>query len=147
MARVTDARTFSAPPDAIRSVIDRDLESFVGAGGFDSVIVSGETIDVVRDLGLATLQLTVRIDRDTDVFLAYEAVDGIFDRMRTEYSIESAGDDTRVTAQTEFALGGIFGQALDATLVSTQRKREFEDQFDYLESQLEADGIVSQPLE
>ena len=147
MAHVTTTRTFSAPPAAVRSVIDRDLESFVGAGGFDSVNVSGKTIDVVRDLGLATLELTVRVDRDADVFLAYEAVDGIFERMRTEYSIEPAGDGTRVAAQTEFALGGIFGQALDATLVSTQRKREFEDQFDYLDSQLEADGIVSHSVE
>lgn len=147
MARVTDSRTFSAPPAAIRSVIDRDLESFVGAGGFDSVAVSGETIEVGRDLGLATLELTVRVDREADEFLAYEAVDGIFDRMRTEYTVEHARDGTRVTAQTEFALGGIFGQALDSTLVSTQRKREFEDQFDYLDTQLEADGIVAHSVE
>lgn len=143
MAQVTGTRTFSAPPAAIRSVIERDLDSFVGAGGFESVDVSGETIEVVRDLGLATLELTVRVDREADVFLAYEAVDGIFDRMRTEYSIEADRDGTRIIAQTEFALGGIFGRALDATLVSTQRKREFEDQFDYLESQLAADGIVT----
>lgn len=147
MAYVTAARTFSAPPGAIRSVINRDIESFVGAGGFDSVAVSGASIEVVRDLGLATLELTVRVDRDADVFLAYDAMDGIFERMRTEYSVEPASDGTRLTAETEFALGGIVGRALDTTLVSTQRKHEFEAQFDYLESQLEADGIAAHSLE
>ena len=147
MAHVTATRTFSVPPAVVRSVIDRDLESFVGAGGFDSVAVSGELIEVVRDLGLATLELTVRVDRDTDVFLAYDAVEGIFERMRTEYSVGSASEGARLSAQTEFSLGGIFGRALDTTLVSTQRKREFEDQFDYLESQLEADGIVAHSIE
>ncbi|MFW5924421.1 MAG: SRPBCC family protein [archaeon] len=143
MTRVTGSRTVAASPAAVRSIIQRNLGAFVGAGGFDSVDVEGDTFAVTRDLGLATIELTARVDQDADGVLAYEAIDGIFEHMRTEYAVDPAESGAKITAVTEFSLGGIFGSALDATLVSTQRKREFEDQFDYLESQLEADGIVS----
>lgn len=136
MTRVRGSRTFAERPGDVRDAILHDLEAFVGAGGFDNVAMEGERIDLARRLGFATIELSVRLDSEADALLAFEAVEGIFDHMRTEYAVEETDSGTKVTARTDFTLGGIFGKALDETLVATQRRREFEDQFDYLESQL-----------
>lgn len=136
MARVSGSRILDAPPSRVRSAIRDDLEGFVGAGGFDEVTRRDEEFELSRSLGLATLELTVRLDRDTDTVLAFDAVDGIFERMHTEYEVEAVDSGSRVVARTDFTLGGLVGNALDETLVSTQRKREFEDQFEYLERRL-----------
>lgn len=142
MTKVRGSRTYPAPASAVQTIIDRDVQSFIGAGGFDTVTKTGDRITVTRNLGLATIELTVLVDRGSNGVLRLEAIDGIFDRMETEYSVESTTSGSRVTAWTTFSLGGVFGRALDATLVTTQRKREFEEQFDYLESQLAVDGIT-----
>lgn len=136
MTRVRGSRTFEKRPGDVRDAIEDDIEAFVGAGGFDTAAMEGERIDLARRLGFATIELSVNLDREADALLAFEAVEGIFDHMRTEYAIDETDAGTRVTAWTEFTLGGIFGKALDETLVATQRRREFEDQFDYLESRL-----------
>lgn len=136
MARVTASRTFASPPNTVRDEIRHDPGSFVDAGGFDSVEVLDDRMRMQRSLGFATLELIVRIDEQADAVLAFDAVDGIFERMRTEYHVEVDDGGSRVTATTDFTLGGVFGTVLDATLVSKQRKREFEEQFDYLEREL-----------
>lgn len=138
MALVSSSRVLDAPQSTVETVIRNDVVGFVEAGGFDEVHGEGDEIAMSRSLGLATLELTVRLDHDADAVLAFEAVDGLFERMRTEYAVEAADDGSRLTARTDFSLGGFLGDALDETLVSTQRKREFEDQFEYVERRIEA---------
>ncbi|MFB6093958.1 MAG: SRPBCC family protein [Halanaeroarchaeum sp.] len=140
MTTVSATRTLSAPPTAVRSAIVERPREFVAAAGFDEVRADGDTFSVARELGLATIELTVRLDRDAAAALAFEAVEGIFDHMRTEYVVTATEGGSRVTAETTFSLGGIAGAALDATLVARQRRREFEDQFDYLAATLAPSG-------
>lgn len=141
MTRVRGSRTFEVRPAELEEAIECDVESFVAAGGFDSVSMAGDRIELANRLGLATIELTVRIDREASALLALEAVEGIFDRMRTEYTVEATDSGSRLEAWTDFTLGGIFGKALDETLVSMQRKREFEDQFEYLETRLDVETV------
>ncbi|MGM0399507.1 MAG: hypothetical protein ACQEQY_11035 [Halobacteriota archaeon] len=61
--------------------------------------------------------------------------------MRTEYTVEATDSGSRLVAWTAFTLGGVIGTALDETLVSMQRNREFEEQFDYLETLLDAEAV------
>lgn len=136
MTSVTASRTYASPPNTVREEIRDNLASFVDAGGFDSVEVEDGRMRMKRSLGFATIELTVRLDAEADAVLAFEAVEGIFERMRTEYHVHADDGGSRVTASTDFTLGGVFGTVLDATLVSKQRKREFEEQFDYLEAEL-----------
>ncbi|MFB6132833.1 MAG: hypothetical protein ABEJ44_05445 [Halanaeroarchaeum sp.] len=142
MARVSASRRIEAPPPIVESVIRDDVAGFVAAGGFDEVRSEGDVLAMSRNLGLASLELEVRVDHDADVVLAFEAVDGLFEQMRTEYAVENADEGSRITAWTEFTLGGFLGEALDETLVSTQRKREFEDQFEYVQRRVEATDAV-----
>ncbi|UWG48549.1 START/RHO_alpha_C/PITP/Bet_v1/CoxG/CalC (SRPBCC)ligand-binding domain superfamily protein [Halanaeroarchaeum sp. HSR-CO] len=141
MARVRESRTFAVPPAELSGLIERDLESFVGASGVDSVSMTGDRIALASRLGLASIELVVRIDREADAVLAFDAVDGMFERMRTEYTVEATDPGSRLVAWTEFTLGGVIGTALDETLVSMQRNREFEYQFDYLETLLDAEAV------
>lgn len=138
MARVNASRVLDAPRSTVETMIRNDIVGFVEAGGFDEVRSEGDVLAMSRSLGLATLELEVRVDHEADAVLAFEAVDGLFEQMRTEYAVEEADGGSRITAWTDFTLGGFLGDALDETLVSTQRKREFEDQFEYVERRIEA---------
>ncbi|MFB6071056.1 MAG: SRPBCC family protein [Halanaeroarchaeum sp.] len=136
MERVSLEREYEADPAAVRRTIRRDPEAFVGAAGFDEVVFAGDRVTFARSLGLASIELTVELDHDADAVLAFDAVEGIFDEMRTEYVVEPTDAGSRVTAWTEFTLGGALASAFDGTLVATQRRREFADQLEYLESAL-----------
>ena len=138
MPRVRVERRFAAPPETVRSLIEQNQDGLLRASGFESIERDDDRLEVSRRLGFATLSLTLEMDHDADAVVAFEAVDGIFERMRTEYTVEPAGSGTVVRAWTDFTLGGVAGSALDAPLVSRQRRREFEKQFDFLEERLAA---------
>lgn len=134
---MTVDRDLSAPPDAVRRLLERDHCELVRAAGFDTVESHGETITFGRSLGFATFELTVRMDPDADAVVAFDAVEGIFESMRTEYRVAATETGSRVIAATEFTLGGALGAVLDGSVVAAQRRREFDAQFDYLESELD----------
>ncbi|MFB6201925.1 MAG: SRPBCC family protein, partial [Halorhabdus sp.] len=126
MQEVTVSREIGASPEAIVDVLS-DVGAFMRAAGFDDVTVEGDRVIVERAIGLAKLELTLEL-RDGDTPLAYDQVEGMFDEMTTAYRVEEHDDGARVTAQTEFELGGVIGSALDATLIKRQRTNELEDQ-------------------
>lgn len=132
MEQVTVTRRVAAPPDDVRAAVD-DLEWFMRAADFTDVTVEGATVEVENRVGFATLGLTVEVVDDPEVALAYEQRDGIFEEMTTHYRVEPDGAGSAVTAETEFSLGrGVVGSALDATLVSRQRRSELTAQLDAL---------------
>lgn len=133
MTRVTVSRDIAADPETVREQIRSDVPSFVRASGFDSVTIEGDTITVARKVGLATFELTLEMV-ESDGVLALDQTEGFFDEMWTEYTVEQADSGSRVTAVTEFTIGPILGPVLDSTIITTQRRKEFEMQFDYLES-------------
>ncbi|MFQ3294943.1 MAG: hypothetical protein ACI8VE_002024 [Natrialbaceae archaeon] len=137
MASVTRSRFLQADPESIERLITDDVLGFIRAAGFDSVTVDGENINVERRLGLATLSLTLRPIETDDATLAFEQESGLFERMTMRYVTEPTDDGTELVAKTEFTLGGVTGSVLDDTMVRRQRTNEIEDQFDYVEREIQ----------
>jgi len=133
MASVTRSRFIDAPPDIVERVITADIAALMQAANYDSVRFEGDRLELEQTLGLASLSLTLRQIDDADATLAFEQVDGHFERMVTEYDVEPSDGGTTVSARTEFTLGGITGSVLDETLVRRQRGRELEAQLEYVE--------------
>lgn len=132
MEQVTVTRTVDAPPDDVRAALD-EVEWFMRAAEFTDVTVEDGTVTVENRVGFATLELTVELVDDPEAAQAYEQREGIFDSMTTRYLLAPDGDGTEVTAETSFALGrGVLGSALDATLVTRQRRSELAAQLDAL---------------
>lgn len=138
MQSVTVSRTIPTDPETVRDLVT-DLEPFMRAGGFSEVTVEDEEIYLRQNIGLGRIELDLRVVPDADVALAYEQIDGIFNEMRTEYEFESVPEGTRITARTEFELGGVFGSVLDATVVTRKRRSELNAQFDYLDATVGTD--------
>ena len=137
METVTMKRFFPVPESAVRELLLADIPAFIRASGFDRVRVDGESFTVARAIGFATFELT--LDRvDSESVLAFEQTEGFFDRMWTEYRLEATAEGCEIIARTEFTLGGVLGSVLDGTMITTQRRREFELQFDYVASELRA---------
>lgn len=135
MALVTRTLELDADPEAVRPLV-ADAEPFTAAGGFEEVTVDGDRMRLRNRLGLATVELELRL-RDDDAALSYEQVDGLFEQMWTTYEVDPDGDGSVVTATTEFALtDGVVGDVLDATIIKRQRAREIDGQFEYLREQL-----------
>lgn len=133
MERVTVSREIDAPPDELRAAVT-DVGAFMRAAGFDEVEVDGDRISITNHVGVLTIELDLRRIDDPDAALAYEQVDGIFETMETRYVLEPAAGGTDATATTEFALdASLVGPILDATIITRQRRRELNAQFDYLE--------------
>lgn len=133
MERVTVSREIDAPPDELRAAME-DVGAFMRAAGFDEVAVEGDRITITNHVGLLTIELDLRLIDGADTALAYEQVAGIFETMQTRYALAAADGGTAVTAATEFAVdASVVGPILDATVVTRQRRRELEAQFDYLE--------------
>jgi len=131
---VTVSRELSAPADAVREAV-LDVEPFTRAAGFDDVVVDGRAIHGANDVGIAEIGLELEVVEDPDAVLAYEQREGIFERMRTAYTLGPTEDGIEIRARTEFALElPLVGEVLDATVVSRQRRRELEAQFDHLEA-------------
>jgi len=133
MASVTRSRFIDAPPDIVERVITADIAALMQAANYDSVRFEGDRLELEQTLRPASLSLTLRQIDDADATLAFEQVDGHFERMVTEYDVEPSDGGTTVSARTEFTLGGITGSVLDETLVRRQRGRELEAQLEYVE--------------
>ncbi len=129
-------RTLDADPDAVRDLIG-DVEPFMRAGGFDAVRVDGDRLELENTVGLFEVELVLDVV-DADAVLAYEQRDGIFESMRTAYRVEDGPGGATVTATTTFEAVDlpVVGKVLDATVVKRQRRKELEEQFDYLDRQL-----------
>jgi len=65
------------------------LDQFMRASGFDEVHVDGETVRVANEMGIATIELTLELVDRPDADLAYEQRKGIFEEMRTAYTVTS----------------------------------------------------------
>lgn len=131
METVTVTRSFDAPEVAVREVVLDDIPAFVRASGFDRIDVVDEAITVSKDIGMATFELTLE-QRESNHLLAFEQTEGLFDRMWTDYRLDSDEDGSKLTATTEFSLGGVLAPVLEPTMITRQRTREFERQFDYV---------------
>lgn len=144
MQSVTVNRTIDAEPETIAEAM-ADVEPFMAAAGFDDVDVGvdGDRIDVANAVGIATIELTLdRVDPDAlgephvGAAFAYEQREGIFEEMATSYSLALIEGGTEIEATTTFALDlTIVGEFLDATVITRQRRRELDAQFDWLETE------------
>ena len=133
MNSVTLSRAIDASPIVVRESMSR-LDQFMRASGFDEVFVDGEIVRVANEVGIATIELTLKLVDRPDADLAYEQRDGIFEEMRTAYTITPTSNGSEVIATTEFALDvGIIGDVLDSTVIKRQRRKELTAQFDWLE--------------
>jgi len=133
MDSVTLSRTIDASPTVVRESMNR-LDQFMRASGFDEVHVDGETVRVANEMGIATIELTLELVDRPDADLAYEQRKGIFEEMRTAYTVTSDPNGSEVVATTEFALDvAIIGDVLDSTVIKRQRRTELTAQFDWLE--------------
>ncbi|MFW5919536.1 MAG: SRPBCC family protein [Halanaeroarchaeum sp.] len=133
MASVSRSRFIDAPPEVVERAITEDVAAVMRAANYDSVRFEAGRLELEQTLGLASLSLTLREIDDADATLAFEQVEGHFERMTTEYDVEPTGGGTTLSARTEFTLGGITGDVLDETLVRRQRGRELEVQLEYVE--------------
>lgn len=132
MEQVTVTRQVSAPPDDVADAM-ADVGWFMRAADFTEVTVDGDVVSIENRVGFATMSLSIEVVDDPDAALAYEQHDGMFKEMQTRYEVEPVDGGTEVTATTDFELGrGIVGSALDATLVSRQRRSELRTQLDAL---------------
>jgi hypothetical protein len=136
MQTVTISRRVDAAPDRVRDLMD-DLEGFMLAAGPTDVTVNGDEMHLENQVGLATVELGLRLVERDDAALAYEQSEGFFETMTTVYTLESVDGGTEVTASTDFALDlALVGAVLDATVIKRQRRKELEMQFDWLEAQV-----------
>lgn len=94
-------------------------------------------IEVANQVGIATIELTLRLLENPDSDFAYEQAEGIFEEMATVYEVSETADGSEVTATTEFALDvAIVGDVLDSTVIKRQRRKELSAQSDWLEKQM-----------
>lgn len=132
METVSVSREITAPPDAVRERM-QDVGPFMRAAGFDEVDVAGDRIDLTNGVGIATIELSLELVDEPDAALAYRQVEGIFEEMVTRYTVEPTDSGTEVTAETEFAIDvALVGKLMDATVIKRQRRKELEQQFDWL---------------
>lgn len=134
MQRVSLRRHVEADPVAVQAAL-ADTEAFMRAGGYDTVAVDGDDIELANRVGLLTIELDLTVVDDPAADFAYEQVDGIFETMRTAIALEDAPEGgTLVTGETEFELDtAVVGPILDATIIKRQRRAELTGHFDYLE--------------
>lgn len=135
METVTKRRSLAASPAAVRELITGDVPAFIRASGFDDVTVADGCYTVSRDIGMATFELTLA-PIDGDAVLEFKQIDGLFEEMWTAYRVDDTPEGCTLSAETEFTMGGVLGPVLDATLIERQRTKEFELQFDYVETEL-----------
>ncbi len=132
MESVSLSRSFEGSRAVVADAMG-DLQPFMEAAGFSEVFVDGDRIEIHNDVGLLSIELTLRCF-DDDALLAYEQVDGIFESMVTRYTLTEDDGTVTVSATTEFELDvAVVGSILDGTIIARQRKKELTGQFDYLE--------------
>lgn len=143
MKTVTVRHEFDVPSDIVRDAMS-DIEPFTRAAGFDEVTLDGDRLQVANNVGITTIELTLELLDLPEVDLAYEQVEGIFDEMRTTYTVTETETGSELLAETEFALDvAVIGDVLDATVIKRQRRKELTAQFDWLDEQIEAATNVS----
>ncbi|MDZ7701322.1 MAG: SRPBCC family protein [Halobacteriales archaeon] len=138
MQTVSVSRVIPADP-AVVSDRMADVEPFMQAGGFSEASADDEGIYLRQNLGLGRIELRLDLVDDPEAELAYEQREGIFEEMDTRYTLRAVDGGTEVTATTTFALGGVVGSVLDATIVKRKRRSELNAQFDYLEAAVGSD--------
>lgn len=140
MQEVSVSRTVEGDPDAVRAAMS-DLETFMRASEFDDVIVEGDRITLHNHVGVFGIELHLEVI-EADCALAYEQVEGQFESMRTEYTLEPTDGGTTVTATTWFELLDlpVLGRVLDGTIVKRQRRKELDAQFDWLAAEVAGDA-------
>jgi len=137
MESITITRTIDAAPADVRAAM-ADVGPFMAAAGFDDVAVEGETIRVRNRVGIATIELTLERVDDAEHDFAYEQREGLFEEMRTTYTVTAAPAGSEISATTDFALDiALVGDVLDSTVIKRQRRTELEAQFDWLERAVE----------
>jgi len=136
MERVSLTRTIPADSETVTGLIT-DVAPFMRAAGFDEVTLDGDDLGITNRVGLFEIELDLEIV-ETDAVLRYEQREGIFESMMTEYRIEAVDDGTEVTATTEYSALDlpVLGEMLDSTVISRQRKKELNRQFDWLVEQV-----------
>lgn len=136
MKTVTVTRTIPASEAEVRDAI-LDVGPFMEAAGFDEVDVDGEMIRVTNSVGIVDIELVLEILEDPEAVLVYEQREGIFQEMRTEYSVSPVADGVEVNATTLFGLpGSVVGDVLDGTIIKRQRTKELEAQLNHLEERV-----------
>jgi hypothetical protein len=88
---VTETRRVAAEPDRVRELMG-DVEAFMAASGFDGVSLEDDTLTLQNTVGLFEIELVLDVLEEPDAELVYEQREGIFDSMRTEYTLESVAD-------------------------------------------------------
>lgn len=138
MGDVSVSRTFDAAPDDVRAAME-DLEAFMEGAEFDEVSYDGDTLVINNSVGLFGIELVLDVVDADGAALAYEQREGVFESMYTEYTVESDGEETTVTAWTEFTTTdlAVIGTVLDETVVTRQRRTELTAQFDWLADRVE----------
>jgi hypothetical protein len=136
MERVSLTRTVPADPETVTALIT-DVAPFIRAAGFDEVTVGGDDLDITNCVGLFEIELELEIV-ETDAVLRYEQRQGIFESMMTEYTVEAVEGGTEVTAVTEYSALDlpVLGEMIDSTVISRQRSKELNNQFDWLVDQV-----------
>jgi len=137
MERVSLTRTVDADPETVTDLVT-DVEPFMRAAGFDDVTVDGDTVVIRNHVGLFQIELVVELI-ETDAVLTYEQREGIFESMVTDYTVEAVDGGTEVTATTEYTALDlpVLGKMIDSTIVSRQRSKELNRQFDWLVEQVQ----------
>jgi xanthine/CO dehydrogenase XdhC/CoxF family maturation factor len=136
MQSVSVSRRLAASREEVLAAIE-DVEAFMLAGGFNEATVTDGVLHLVNHVGLARMELDLRLVEREGAVLAYEQAEGFFETMETVYEIDEDDDGVVVTATTDFALDlAVVGAVLDATVIKRQRRKELEAQFDWLEDQL-----------
>jgi hypothetical protein len=136
MERVSLTRTVPANPETVTALIT-DVEPFMLAAGFDEVTLDGDNLGIMNRVGLFEIELDLEIV-ETDAVLRYEQRQGIFESMITEYTVEAVDAGTEVTATTEYSALDlpVLGEMIDSTVISRQRTKELNKQFDWLVDQV-----------
>jgi carbon monoxide dehydrogenase subunit G len=136
MERVSLTRTVPADPETVTDLIT-DVEPFMLSAGFDEVTLDGNDLGIKNRVGLFEIELDLEIV-ETDAVLRYDQRQGIFESMTTEYTVEAVDNGTDVTATTEYnALDlPVLGEMIDSTVISRQRTKELNNQFDWLVDQV-----------
>jgi carbon monoxide dehydrogenase subunit G len=130
------SRRVDAPPEAVRAAMD-DVEAFMLGAGFTEATVEGDRLHLENHVGLATVELDLRLVDVEGAAFAYEQADSFFEEMTTTYELEADDGGTLVTAHTDFELDlALVGAVLDATVIKRQRRSELRQQFDWLEDQV-----------
>jgi hypothetical protein len=140
METISRSRQYPVSAARLEAAMLADVPAFLRVAGYDDVTVTDEGVVVERRLGMARLEMTLRIEDGAPETLAVTQADGHFESMTTTYDVTADDGGAVLTATTEFELDDVVGAALKPELVRRRRGEEFDAQFDYLETAVEAEA-------